>query len=143
MFLHGHYKQIDCICNIFNATLDLIYMYKHGNDLSCYLYLVFFFQWLEVVSLHQRLILLLNHQKYYCDVNLLWNIAIIIKLKTCYKSEKWNLVFKEDKWRLHMCPLKNFDTRWYYNIHKLSQKNYLKFFGFPKTTSIDNYGRIQ
>ena len=32
------------------------------------------------------------HQKYYCDVNLLWEIAIIIKLKTCYKSEKWNFV---------------------------------------------------
>ena len=38
-----------------------------------------------------------------------------------------------------MCPLKNFDTRWYYNIHKLSQKNYLKFFGLQKTTTGDNY----
>ena len=39
-----------------------------------------------------------------------------------------------------MCPLKNFDNRWYYNIHKLSQKNYLKFFGLQKTTTVDNYG---
>ena len=38
-----------------------------------------------------------------------------------------------------MCPLKNFDTRWYYNIHKLSQKNYLKCFGLQKTTTVDNY----
>ena len=40
-----------------------------------------------------------------------------------------------------MCPLKNFDTRWYYNIHKLSQKNYLKFFGFQKISTVGNYGR--
>ena len=39
-----------------------------------------------------------------------------------------------------MCPSKNFDTRWYYNIHKLSQKNYLKFFGLQKITTVDNYG---
>ena len=38
-----------------------------------------------------------------------------------------------------MCPLKNFDTRWYYNIHKLSQKNYLKFFGLQKTTTVEDY----
>ena len=31
-------------------------------------------------------------QKYNFDVNLLSEIAIIIKLKTCYKSEKWNFV---------------------------------------------------
>ena len=36
--------------------------------------------------------------------------------------------------------LKNFDTRWYYNIHKLSQKNYLKLFGLQKTTTVDNWG---
>ena len=39
-----------------------------------------------------------------------------------------------------MCPLKNFDTRLYYNIHKLSQKNWLKFIGLRKTTTVDNYG---
>ena len=43
-------------------------------------------------------------------------------------------------WRLHMCPLKNFDTRWYYNIHKLRQKKYLKFFGLQKTTKVEDYG---
>ena len=37
-----------------------------------------------------------------------------------------------------MCPLQNFDTRWYYNIHKLIQKNFLKFFGLQKTTTVDN-----
>ena len=39
-----------------------------------------------------------------------------------------------------MCPLKNFDIRWYYNIYKLSQKNYLKVFRLQKTTPVDNYG---
>ena len=39
-----------------------------------------------------------------------------------------------------MCPLKNFDIRWYHNMHKLSQKKYLKFFVLQKTTTVDNYG---
>ena len=43
-----------------------------------------------------------------------------------------------------MCPLKNFDTRWYYNIHKLSQKTYLKkIICLQKTTTVDNYGGVQ
>ena len=46
----------------------------------------------------------------------------------------------EHKGRLHMCPLQNFDTTWYYNIHKLSRKNFLKFFGLQKTITIDHYG---
>ena len=39
-----------------------------------------------------------------------------------------------------MCLLQNFDTRRYYNIHKLNQKNFSKFFGLQKTTTVDNYG---
>ena len=32
LFLHGHYKQIDCICNIFDTTFNPIYMYQHDSD---------------------------------------------------------------------------------------------------------------
>ena len=73
--------------------------------------------------------------------------------QTNYKSEKWNFVEKLNFWlflvfpchraqekTLHMCPLKNFDTRWYYKIYKLSQKHYLIFFGLQKNTFVDNYG---
>ena len=41
-----------------------------------------------------------------------------------------------------MCPFKNFDTR-YYKIHKLSQKNYLKFFDLQKTTTENNYEGVE
>ena len=89
MFLHGHYKQIDCICYIFDATFDPVYMYKHGSDLSCYLHLLFFFQWLEVVSTPKACIacipskillwcqFTLRHCNYHQTENLL-------------QSEKWN-----------------------------------------------------
>ena len=41
-----------------------------------------------------------------------------------------------------MCPLKTLTLD--DNIHKLSQKNYLKFFGLQKITTAEDYaGRVQ
>ena len=83
---------------------------------------------------------------YFETLQLSSNWKLVTNLKNEILLKIWIMNFfgyflsTENKWRLHMCPLKNFDTRWYYNIHKLSQKNYLKYFGLQKTTTVDNYG---
>ena len=71
-----------------------------------------------------------------------WKLVTNLKTEILLKISIFNffgIFFPQSKWRLHMSPLKNFDTRWYYNIHKSSQKNYLNF-GFQKTATVDNYG---
>ena len=71
---------------------------------------------------------------------LVTNLKNEILLKIPIFNFFWYFLSIEHKWRVHMCPLKKFDTRWYYNIHKLSQKNHLKVFGLQRNTTIDNCG---
>ena len=109
MFLHGHYKQI--AFDTFLTRLSIPFTCINMAVTFLVIFICYFSSSGLRLSLHQRLVLLVYHQKYYCDVNLLWDIAIIIKLKTCYN-------------------LKN----------EMTLDITLKFFGLQKTTTVDNYG---
>ena len=77
-----------------------------------------------------------------CNYHQTENLLQFWKMKFCLKISIFNFFWYflsiDHKRRLHMCPSKIFDTRWCYNIHKLNQKNYLKFFGLQKNTTVDN-----